>query len=168
LTRSLAQSICLVLSRSGARRRRPGNGRTACVLFFLLITIHLTGTGNRAFAAEGAASHYLPGTAGDIFIAQTPRPGWQGAYPLWVQSGNIGETVLQGRVNLDLQADSILNWGAFSYTFREPVLGLTYTVGGLLPVASVDLNATLTGPLGGTFRVEETDFGLTDAALVPF
>ncbi len=41
-----------------------------------------------ARAAEGGFSFYLPGTAGDIALAQSREPGWQVANTVFVQIGD--------------------------------------------------------------------------------
>jgi hypothetical protein len=58
----------------------------------------LLARGESGQAAEGGSSHYLPGVAGDIAIAQPPGPGLQVANTVWVQSGNVHKAVLQGQV----------------------------------------------------------------------
>jgi hypothetical protein len=53
-----------------------------------------------ALAAEGASSHYLPGTAADFCLAIPPSPGLQAANVLWIQSGKVGAAVLQGQASI--------------------------------------------------------------------
>jgi hypothetical protein len=79
------------------------------VRFGLAGTAVLAVAAGDAMAAEGGSSHYLPGTAGDIAIAQSPAPGLQMGNTLWYQDGNVGAAVLQGAVNFDLDVDVALN-----------------------------------------------------------
>jgi hypothetical protein len=54
---------------------------TRAAAFALIVgTIGLDG---RAHAAEGALSHYLPGSIGDFGIALVPEPGLQIANIVW-------------------------------------------------------------------------------------
>lgn len=119
-------------------------------------------------AAEGAFSHYLPGANGDIFLAVPPEPGFLVANTFWYQTGNVGEAVLEGRVDLNLDIGNFLNLTALTYTFGQPILGGRYTAGVLIPFGNVDLDATIRGPLGGRFPTSESSFDLSDIALIPF
>ncbi len=63
-----------------------------------------------ALAGEGASSHYLPGMAGDVGFALPPKPGLQVANIVWIQSGDVGGAVLQGRVNATLDLTVVLDF----------------------------------------------------------
>ena len=118
-------------------------------------------------AAEGGASHYLPGTAGDILFAQPPKPGWQAAGMLWYQTGNVSSAVLQGRVNLSLDLDLFLAIPSATYTFAQPVLGGTYTVGVAVPFGYANLDAQATFPILGVREVSDDSFDLSDMVFTP-
>ena len=118
-------------------------------------------------AAEGGLSHYLPGTPGDLAIAQSPAPGLQMDNTLWYQNGSVDAAVLQGAVNLDLDVDIVLNLLATSYIFEREILGGTYTVGALIPFGYAELSATVVAPGGGQRQAEQSSFNLSDAAFVP-
>jgi len=119
-------------------------------------------------AAEGAASHYLPGANGDIFLAVAPQPGFQVADTLWYQSGNTGIAVLEGHIDLGLDVSTFLNLTALTYTFEQPVLGGVYTIGAVVPFGHASLDATVTGLPGGPFGVSEDSFNISDIAFIPF
>ena len=119
-------------------------------------------------AAEGGLSFYLPGTIGDIALAQTPEPGLQVANTLFFQKGHVEAAVLQGRVNVDLDLFLFLNIVSATYTLEKPVLGGTYTFGAAIPFGSAELEATVTAPVLGTFAVDESTFNLSDTVLIPF
>ncbi len=119
-------------------------------------------------AAEGGFSFYLPGTAGDVALAQSPKPGWQVAKTVFVQQGDADAAVLQGRVKVDLELTMVLDVVTATYTFDAEVLGGTYTVGAAIPFGYAELDATLSGPLGGTFSAERDSFNIADIALIPF
>ena len=55
-----------------------------------------------SLAAEGGFSFYLPGSAGDIALAQSSEPGLQVANSVYFLSGDAGAAVLQGKVNAGL------------------------------------------------------------------
>lgn len=131
------------------------------------ITQFLIAISGSAVAAEGGLSHYLPGTAGDIAIAQSPDPGLQVGNTLWYQTGDIGAAVLQGAVNLDLDLDNVLNLLSASYTFERSILGGTFTVAGILPFGYAELSATIVAPDGMERNASSDSFALTDPAFIP-
>lgn len=149
--------------RALARRRK-----TALVSSLLALSLFCALAPSAAFAAEGGASHYLPGAGGDILLAAPPEPGLQGAYMLWYQSGSTDVSILEGRVSFGLDLDLFLNIASLSYTFDKPVMGGRYTIGVAIPFGSADLNGTLTGPLGNRFAFSDDSFDLSDIALIPF
>jgi hypothetical protein len=117
-------------------------------------------------AAEGGSSHYLPGAAGDLLLAAPPAPGLLAANTLWWQSGSAGAAVLQGQVNVGLDVDVVLDLAALSYTFEQPVLGGTYSVGTLVPFGYARLDGRATG-LGGSFSASGDSINLSDIAFIP-
>ncbi|MEM6932864.1 MAG: transporter [Pseudomonadota bacterium] len=121
-----------------------------------------------SFGAEGALSHYLPGTAGDIAVASSPEPGFQIAATAWVQSGDIGAAVLQGAVNVDLGVDIALALPSASYTWDLPSIGATYTVAAAIPFGYAKLGAGVVGPGGNQINFREESFHLSDISVVPF
>ena len=68
----------------------------ACLLGVILLCAYVPSV---TFAAEGAASHYLPGAGGDILLAAPPEPGFQAAATLWFQSGSTDLAGLEGRLS---------------------------------------------------------------------
>jgi hypothetical protein len=119
-----------------------------------------------AFAAEGGASHFLPGAGGDMLLAVPPEPGLTVANTVWRQSGDLGRAVLGGEARVGLDLDLTLNLAAASYTFEAPVFGARYTVAALVPFGHADLSASLnTG--GGRIDRSGDRFDLSDAAFVP-
>jgi len=123
--------------------------------------------GSRALAAEGGASHYLPGTAGDIALAVASEPGLQVANTFWFQSGDVGATVLEGAVRFGVDADVFLNLAYGAYTFDRSVLGGRYTIGALVPFGHTKIDASTVGPLGGRIASSDTSFDLSDIAIIP-
>ncbi len=130
--------------------------------------ILVVSTAHLAYAAEGGFSFYLPGTAGDVALAQSPEPGWQAANTVFVQQGDANAAVLQGRVSLDLDLTMVLDVVTATYTFDAEVLGGTYTIGAAVPFGYAGLDATVTGPMGGTFSAKPDSFNIADIALIPF
>lgn len=135
------------------------------VTLALLITI--LGHERAAQATEGANSHYLPGTAGDVLIAQSPKPGLQVAITNWYQTGDADTAVLQGKVGVSLDLDLYLAIPTAFYTFEKPILGGTYTTGIAVPFGYAKLDASLTGPLGNFIEADEDSFNLADIAFTP-
>jgi hypothetical protein len=120
-----------------------------------------------AIAAEGGASHYLPGAGGDMLLAAPPAPGLTVANTLWFQTGSLGRAVLEGRVEFGLDLDLALNLASASYTFETPVLGGAYTMAAMVPFGYADLSASLTRPGVGRIETGGDSFALSDIALIP-
>ena len=120
-----------------------------------------------SLAAEGGFSFYLPGTVGDIALAQSSEPGLQVANTVFFQSGDAGVAVLQGNVNVDLDLTMALNIVSVGYTFDQKVLGATYSVGAAIPFGYAELEATVTTAGGGSFFADSDSFNIGDMALVP-
>ncbi|MFV0474261.1 MAG: transporter [Pikeienuella sp.] len=120
-----------------------------------------------ADAAEGAASHYLPGAAGDFGLALAPAPGFTVANVVWAQSGDVGRAVLQGVVSVDLDLDLVLNLLVASYTFEDRIFGARYTIGAALPFGHARLGATVSGPGGRNLGAGGDDFALSDMSITP-
>jgi len=124
--------------------------RARSIAIMLLAIYAVFAHSGNAFAAEGASSLYIPGGAGDVLIALSPRPGFQIANGVFWQDGKVDRAVLQGAVDLDIDLTLILDFFGGSYTFEKPVLGGTYTIGAVVPFGYAKLDASATGPGGGT------------------
>ncbi len=133
----------------------------------LAVGVAATLTIDDAWAAEGAASLYLPGSAGDLLIAVSPQPGLTASGGLFIQSGNVGTAVLQGAVNVGIDVDLVLKIAGLSYTFETPIEDLTYTIGALVPFGQVDLAATIIGPMGNAFSASQDAYNIADSAITP-
>jgi len=120
-----------------------------------------------AWAAEGASSHYLPGTAGDLGLAIPPEPGLQLSNVLYIQAGQTSVAVLQGQVDLSPKLTMVLDIASAFYTIDAPFLGGTFTFGASIPFGGANLNTTLTGPKGGSISASENSFNLSDISVVP-
>ena len=120
-----------------------------------------------ALAAEGAASHYLPGAAGDFGLAIPPKPGAQAANVVWIQSGDVDAAPLQGRVEAGLDVTAVLDLAVLTYTWADALFGASYTAGVIVPFGHVGLEGTATGPLGNTVRQSQNAFNLSDITFVP-
>jgi len=138
--------------------------------FKVLPAIALAGvlaSAQASLAAEGGFSFYLPGTVGDIGLAQSSEPGLQVANTLFFMGGDVGTSVLQGKVNVGLDLTMALNIVSASYTFEQEVLGATYTVGAGIPFGYAELEATITTAGGRSFSAKRDSFNIADIAVVP-
>ena len=78
--------------------------------FFPIVTlVGILASAQPSLASEGGLSFYLPGSVGDIVIAQSKEPGLQVANTMYFMSGKIGAAVLQGRVNTSLDVTLALD-----------------------------------------------------------
>jgi hypothetical protein len=121
---------------------------------------------DQAEAAEGGASHYLPGAIGDFGIAIPPKAGWQIANQVWIQSGDVSRTVQQGQVTAGLDATVVLNLVSAFYTLDVPALGGTFTAGAIIPFGYANVDGSVATTSGSRGRSDES-FNLSDIALVP-
>jgi hypothetical protein len=141
--------------------------KTKSILLVILAAYALCAHSVGVIAAEGGSSMYIPGGAGDAVIALSPEPGLQVANALYTQVANVDRAVLQGAVDLDVDLTVVLDFFGVSYTFEKPVLGGTYTIGAVIPFGYASLDASATGPGGGTVGVSDHSFNLADIAIVP-
>ena len=114
-----------------------------------------------SMADEGGVSFWLPGQYGS-FAAVQGDPGW--SLPLVyyhastdARAGKSFRRGGQARAGLDVEADLLL--AVPTYVFAEPVLGgqASVSVAGLFGSARVGVDATLTGPGGGTLTGRQSD-----------
>ena len=115
---------------------------------------------NIAFATEGAASYYFPGSATTFATSVAPTPGFMFVNEMLFYSGNAQKAVLRGKVNLDLHANAFYNYVGGFYTFNKPVLGGKLQVGGLVPIGYTDLNAKI-----NKISVSDTDTNIGDSVV---
>jgi hypothetical protein len=141
--------------------------KTKSILLVILAAYALCAHSVGVIAAEGGSSMYIPGGAGDAVIALSPEPGLQVANALYTQVANVDRAVLQGAVDLDVDLTVVLDFFGVSYTFEKPVLGGTYTIGAVIPFGYASLDASATGPGGGTVGVSDHSFNLADIAIAP-
>ena len=140
--------------------------KTQAILSLCLsVLVGLTLTSD-ADAAEGASSNYFPGSYGDFLIATAPDPGWIYQNYNMFYDANVNQAVLQGRVNADIDTFSYANMSAGLYTFKEPVLGATFTMGAFLPIVYVDLEASLVGQ-NASVAVNDSVTGIGDITVMP-
>ena len=135
-------------------------------VFMILAMLGVSFAVPAAFAAEGASSNYFPGTYGDFAVAAALKPGWTYSNYSLFYAADVSRTVLQGRVNVDLDTFAYINMSALIYTFDEPVLGGGFTVGGFLPLGYADLKTNLAGQIGSVY-VDDSETALGDISLLP-
>ena len=115
---------------------------------------------NIAFATEGAASYYFPGSATTFATSVAPTPGFMFVNEMLFYSGKAQKAVLRGKVNLDLHANAFYNYVGGFYTFNKPVFGGKLQVGGLVPIGYTDLNAKV-----GSISASDSDTNIGDSVV---
>ncbi len=134
------------------------NRRIALALVFACAGLSATPT---ASADEGGVSFWLPGQFGSL--ASVPgSPGWSLGAVYFHSSADAGgdrSFPRGGRITAGLDAKADLLFLAPNYIFAEPVLGgqAALAVTGVFGRVKVDIDATLTGPNGGTLSGSEVD-----------
>jgi hypothetical protein len=113
------------------------------------------------FADEGGVSFWLPGNFGS-FAAAPSEPGW--VLPLfyyhgWASADGSEAFPRGGRITAGLDARADFLFAAPTYTFASPVASGQAAVGLAAAVGNVSggIDATLTGPNGGTVSGSEND-----------
>lgn len=155
----------ITLSLIGSKKRISRFIYQSFVALSLAVFLFLIGV--RAEAAEGGSSHYLPGTVGDALIAAVPAPGLAVSNTVFMQSGDLGTTLLGGQVDFNLDLDLVLNLVSAIYTFETPFLGGRYSIGTAIPFGYLDINAELRLPGIGTFDDSDSSFDISDVAFIP-
>jgi len=154
-------------AQAGLERHSAGRRKTAAIAVLTGLAVLCLSAPSTTFAAEGAASHYLPGAGGDIFLAVPPEPGLLAANTFWYQTGSAEVALIEGQVSLGIDLDLFLNLTSLTYTFETPVLGGRYTMGVAIPFGDAALDGALVGPLGGRIGFSDDSFDLSDIALIP-
>lgn len=120
-------------------------------------------------AEEGGAGHYVPGSMATIIDLLPTKPGWviEGMYLHYDGSAGAGRTLATGgqiTAGLEATSDAIMLGGLF--TFKEHVLGASYSIGGFVPYVWMDATATVTAG-GKTFQRNDTSDDLGDISFIP-
>ncbi|GGI52845.1 hypothetical protein GCM10011430_00190 [Oxalicibacterium solurbis] len=114
-----------------------------------------------AWADEGGTSFWLPGQFGS-FAALPSAPGWSLPMMYYHASANQSAnktTQRGGRITAGLDAKVDMLFLLPTYVFEKPFLGgqASLGVGGALMSMDAGIDATLTGPRGGTLSGSESD-----------
>ena len=130
-------------------------------IFVLCVFALLLALANGARADEGGVSFWLPGQMGS-FAALPGDPGWSLPLTYYHTSTSADADksfAIGGRVSLGLDAKADMFVAVPTYVFSSPVAGGQASVGVTALVGRVngDINATLTGPRGGTLSGGESD-----------
>jgi hypothetical protein len=141
----------------------PGISRTAVrrVLMICCLAAALAFLSPAAYADEGGVSFWLPGQMGS-FAAMPGDPGWSLPLIQYRYSGDAGAGKAferGGQITAGLKANYDLYMLSPTYAFGTPVAGGQASLGltGLFGSMNVNVNATLTGPGGGTLSGEKSD-----------
>ncbi len=128
-----------------------------------------------ARADEGGISVYLPGFYGSFAAAPT-EPGWSLATVYYHTSVDAGADAAfprggSGQVDVGIEGRSDAVFFVPTYTFAEPVMnGAQASIGMLLPIlrGRAEIDATLTGPGGGTISGSRSDALTAFGDIAPF
>jgi hypothetical protein len=120
-------------------------------------------------AEEGGAGHYIPGGMGTLIDASPTKPGWvaEAIYMHYSGEASISRPFpIAGLLATDIEATSDAAMVGGFYTFEKTLFGAHYSVGGFLPVVSMEVAASLDTPVGKVSRTDSvTDIG--DINVVP-
>jgi len=136
-------------------------------LVLLIITCSLFPLG--AVATEGGSGHYFPGTVATLIDLAPTKPGWV-IEPVYLHyEGDVTaskQIPVAGLTTTGMDASlDILILGGL-YSFSQPVLGATYSVGAYLPYVSMTVKAKVNSQLGSK-SVRDDENGLGDMMIIP-
>ena len=115
--------------------------RLLCVLALSAVLVGTVTSARRAVAAEGAASNYFPGSYGNLLVAVAPEPGFLFWNQNFFYAGEANRAVLQGRVNVEVEAEAFFTLLNGYYVHDVPSLRARLLVGGYLPFGYSALEA---------------------------
>ncbi len=142
---------------------------------FGLSLVALLSLASTAAADEGGISVYLPGFYGS-FTSVPGEPGWALATVYYHTSIDAGADAAfprggGGQVDVGIEGRSDVVFFVPTFTFEQPVFdNAQLSVGMLLPVlrGRAQVDATLTGPLGGTLSGSRSDTLTAFGDIAPF
>lgn len=122
-----------------------------------------------AFAEEGGAGHYIPGTTATIVDAPPTQPGFYAIPFFYYYDGRISasrQLDIGGEIaaGVDAKAATFIPGGV--YTFERKVLGAFYTVGVSVPIVDLEVTGTVSTTLGNVRRVDRAT-GIGDIVVTP-
>ena len=132
----------------------------------LLCLVVFFSTQQPVSASEGGSSYYFPGAFASFAVAVAPDPGFQFVNQTLYYNADVDKAVLQGRVNLSLEATALYNYFMGSYTFDVPALGGRLQVVGGVPVGYVSLESGIDTTLLGSQDASDRDFNIGDSIVL--
>lgn len=132
----------------------------------LLSILTLSAMPTIAQASEGGGSPLLRGTRsfGAGFVP--PQPGVYVSDTVYVNSGDADATVLQGRAQVDVEVQAVVNIAQATVVYPFKLGDLTVASSVTLPLSNIELSGTLVTPIGNAQRREE-GFGFGDLVVTP-
>ena len=119
-------------------------------------------------SGEGGQSRYVPGSLATLIDIPPTKPGWVFEGQVVHYDGSASAPIpVAGRITANLDAKSTAVLPGAVYTFEKPVLGGMYSLGGFLPVVSMDITAEVEFPRGGMTRRSDSKTGVGDVVLIP-
>jgi len=120
-------------------------------------------------AEEGGAGHYMPGAMGTLIDTPPTKAGWvaEGIYLNYSGEASLSQSFPRaGLLTASLEASSDAYMLGGFYTFEQTLFGGHYTIGGFLPIVSMEVSGSLITPRGRVGRTDSvTDIG--DISLIP-
>ena len=139
--------------------------KTLAITSTLAVALIL-GSGRVSVAAEGAWSNYFPGSYGTVAVAISPAPGWSFLNYSLFYVGGADLTMLQGRLNTDLDTSSFVNMSTPFYLFDKPVFGAQFALAAFVPLGYVGLETQLVSEAGSR-AADDSVTALGDIILMP-
>ena len=147
--------------------RQPHMKSTFAIRTYTLIAIIVTTLPMQA--EEGGTGHYVPGGAATLIDLPPTKAGWviEPIYLHYEGDASVSRPIPVGGLlagGLDATSDAFILGGV--YTFEEEVLGAHYSVAAYALYVWMQVDASITTPLGTLHRSDSED-GFGDMTLVP-
>jgi len=136
------------------------------LLFSIVLSFYLCFQfSTQASAEEGGAGHYVPGSAATLIDVAPSQEGWviQPLFLYYDAEFDGSKTIPTGGLvstGLDVSATSVTLGGV--YSFKNKVMGATYSAGLYVPLLWLDVTGTVEN-----YSKSDSVGGLSDIALVP-
>jgi hypothetical protein len=113
-----------------------------------LLVIAALSFGRAAIAAEAGTSSYLKGYKDFLSGIVPPEPGFYLRNDLIYYTGDIGKTVIGGRVDLNFSEWYVMNVTAGTYVSPYQILGGTYAAAIAVPIMGANVTASASSQHG--------------------
>ena len=141
-----------------------------CMMPFALVALTIL-VSLSVQAEEGGSGHYMPGATASFIDTLPVKPGLAVAnfFNYYSASASVSKQLpIGGLITGGLDATVYSDTVVALYLTPLKILGGYYGVGMAIPYVWLEAEGTVTGPLGRTFSMSDTENGIGDITIYPF